>query len=592
MRLVPCRRVQLRLASRAALLQVAALAATSLTGCATNTVIAPFAMTAAAGASAAECTPYGPEEVLPGKEQVYWVPDDASRRCDVRSRALAVKEDGKFRALYGRERDTPGFGVEDAVAPVLSKLDEEAKLKAVAGQPLRVLIFAHGGMVDHAGAVKNAEVLSHGMLTDGYVPLFLIWNSNLTVAYADRLACVRDGVRDCNYAVLAAPSRGLGDLASSVARAPQNVGGHILRFQQSRLSGTDPKYHLAREQITEVCRKIEPISSVASVQTCEQRIVFPPFSDPVHLNGQEVPPTIHDVIYFNPIWFGTRGATSLLFPELGAKAWDNMVRRTRMAFQRPARIPDAASCPPKQIPPNDDVGGFAIFFDRLACRISTASPDHALYTTSDGAVQVPIELHYYGHSMGALVGNELLSRYPELPWKRVVYMAAASPMRDFRLAAVPTLEAHSEAEFYNLTLHPLNEARERHLDGVVAQGSLLEWIDEMFEGPRSPDERIMGKWNNFAATLPLVDPRVRPRIHVRVFAKQERLPGMECGLPPRPAVAGWSPGVHAATHAQVISSPEFHLGRCHPIQHGELNDYSFWRDAYLMGPGTTSQSAQ
>ena len=84
------------------------------------------------------------------------------------------------------------------------------------------------------------------------------------------------------------------------------------------------------------------------------------------------------------------------------------------------------------------------------------------------------------------------------------------------------------------------------MGGLAPEGSLLEWIDEMFEGPRSPDQRSMGKWSNFKQSAYLIPKAVRERATVRVFAKGVG-PGAECYRPDE---------------------------RCHPRSHGEFTDYS------------------
>ena len=66
-----------------------------------------------------------------------------------------------------------------------------------------------------------------------------------------------------------------------------------------------------------------------------------------------------------------------------------------------------------------------------------------------------------GHSMGAIVVNELLQLFPDLPYEFLVYMAGAASVRDTSRAVTPVLVDNLGCtKFYGLMLHPMNEARE------------------------------------------------------------------------------------------------------------------------------------
>ena len=103
-----------------------------------------------------------------------------------------------------------------------------------------------------------------------------------------------------------------------------------------------------------------------------------------------------------------------------------------------------------------------------------------------------------GHSMGTIVANEMVLTHPNLCYSNIVYMGAACNVSDFANAVIPCLERDTNAHFYNLTLHPIAEAREaqwNYLD-LTPRGSLLEWIDNFLSNPRTVPERTLGKWDN------------------------------------------------------------------------------------------------
>jgi hypothetical protein len=53
-----------------------------------------------------------------------------------------------------------------------------------------------------------------------------------------------------------------------------------------------------------------------------------------------------------------------------------------------------------------------------------------------------------------------------------------------------------DLRFYDLTLHQDWDAREIEVEGAAPMGSLLEWIDDIFETPLTPIDRTLGKWEN------------------------------------------------------------------------------------------------
>ena len=265
-----------------------------------------------------------------------------------------------------------------------------------------------------------------------------------------------------------------------------------------------------------------------------------------------------------------------------------MVRRTRLAFEWPEGSDDGSEDlglikkdasvggPANPICPRDysgtRKGGFELFFERLECEIDAVR----FQNDERGGQPLKVEIHYYGHSMGAIVGDEVIWRHPDLPWSKITYMAAANSIRDFRLMVAPSLHQWSSikgnslesfkkkgpagpVEFYTLMLHPLAESRELHYFGVPPEGSLLEWIDEMFANPRTSDDRTFGKWNNIRRQMAEFPVGAREHMHFRVFPAQEDTryegPGRDCI------------GVHG----------ELPPPRCHPTAHGDFDNFSFWR---------------
>lgn len=543
---------------------------------------------------------------------------DVEHRCNVSDRTLAVHVLGQFRNIYGPEAtDKRGeplpISAADAISRVIKMLRDEAAAKTD-DSPLKILIFVHGGLVDHRNAVLAAESLAPGMIADGYTPVFLIWNSDIATSYGDRLCCVKDGEQWVDGKGFFVPVRAAGDVAASGARAVENFAQQWLRFHDSVIKKSGTPYYLRYRDTDLLCRDL--------VGACPH-LIYPKFAEPrdadTYLNDQRVRIRSKQIEYA-ALW-PVRVAATVTLPEVGAKAWDNMVRRTRLALENamlssdaydasskpcetmqadadrraPSRKPQAALAPDEPRYQQLGFGGFGIFFARLDCEIA-----HGRFTRKADGVDrpVPLELYFYGHSMGAIVGDEAIWRYPNLPWKRIVFMAAATSIRDFRTSVVPILRctgrdavlAESKpcclgVQFYGLSLHPIAESRELNLGGAPPQGSLLEWIDEMFGGPRSFDDRMLGKWTNVEETLPLFPSDARANMTFKVFPKQEDL---RHGDPAEKAVfnAACTPGP-GLRFGDIPANGVDLATRCHPIGHGDFTNFSFWRDAYIDPPSAS-----
>ncbi len=561
----------------------------------------------------AACAPYAKN---PEALKVYALPslaaDDKAGRCNVTSMALAVHKLGEFRNIYGPETAEGAVAPSSVIDPVIDGLKRQAsalcpRTQADCKPVFKILIFAHGGLVSHAGGVLGAESMAPGMLADGYAPVFLIWNSDFGTAYVDRLCCVRDGQEDSRYAAYFVPIRLGGDVAASGARAAENFGQQLIRFKESVVDRGPNQYFLQGDDLSKLCLTLQP-GPCPDLASPKIIYPFPGLSpDAQDLNGLDQPVIEKSAGYVATL--PLRVVATTVLPASGAEAWDNMVRRTRLALQEPESTSQNPNCAARtreseanssqrhggadqkrefyRFHPMGE-GAFATFFDRLECEIDA----NAFVDAQNRPVAV--ELYFYGHSMGALVGNELLVQHPNLPWRRIVYMAAATPVRDFRLMVAPMLDCDvrrwtqpcwptpapdpsAGVHFYSLMLHPLAESHDLEAHGAVPEGSLLEWIDEMFGGPKSVDDRMLGKWTNAEKMLTMFTPSERRRMTFRVFPAQERTAG---GDP----VEAKAFGAECTPGPADYPPPSVSTDRCHPIMHGEFAAYSFWRDDFLCGP--------
>ncbi|MEM7412796.1 MAG: hypothetical protein AAF430_21365 [Myxococcota bacterium] len=139
-----------------------------------------------------------------------------------------------------------------------------------------------------------------------------------------------------------------------------------------------------------------------------------------------------------------------------------------------------------------------------------------------------LSIRLVAHSMGAIVADRLLDRHDDLYFSEVVYLGAASTIKDFSEQALPYLVNNPSTRFSARTLHPTNEAHEwwrwYGFFGFLPRGSLLEWIDLYLTEPRSKVDRTFGSWNNVADLLPQIrfmESSSRERLCIRGFGLKD-----------------------------------------------------------------------
>src|SRR4029077_1559560 len=144
-----------------------------------------------------------------------------------------------------------------------------------------------------------------------------------------------------------------------------------------------------------------------------------------------------------------------------------------------------------------------------------------------------------GHSMGAIVAAELVHRFHRMPVDNLVLMAAACSINDFKNKIIPYLEEQDlraqiiarapttsdicgpvvKTHVFNLCLNDEAEHIEPNpgqLD-FSQRGSLLTWIDTLYQTPESENDRTLGRWVNAVLATDDIPQDVISRISIKGF---------------------------------------------------------------------------
>jgi pimeloyl-ACP methyl ester carboxylesterase len=352
-----------------------------------------------------------------------------------------------------------------------------------AGKVNRVVIYIHGGLNFITGAGAKAAELTPVMLNEGIYPIFIVWSSNLFDTYGEHLI-VREGMRQPGKGLITLPFQLVADLGTAVARAPlamtklfYNDLYHLAPDDFSRHKQAEDRFHRLQEVYREPGTQGERGKPIAVSSGSD---------------GRQLPKKTEDVVSWS-VFLPLKASTTPIIDSLGSAAWFNMLRRTRVMFSRESSFVSTEATDANLKLQSQ----FRYYGREGAVRLFLEEAQNGL--TKLGGDDPHITL--IGHSMGAIIAGEMLFCAPGIHYENVVFMAAASTINDFKYKVVPYLEfpTNKQTRFYNLCLNTANETGERqpweHLE-IAPRGSLLVWIDSMFDNPISEDDRTMGRWEN------------------------------------------------------------------------------------------------
>lgn len=429
-----------------------------------------------------------------------------------------VVADDHGRLAY-REPNHDADGKPDFAGRIHKLLDTVA---ATEGRQL--LIYVHGGLNSEKAIVGNSDLqkIFGEMRHSSYEPLFLVWRTGAWETWWEQVSRVRGGQR-FERPVWDTPVYIGTDLLQGVVRAPVTYLKQIGRVTDYYSASPEHGWKLAGEQWPYLGGQVNVDNNLVK-----------------HIHIDDEHPSLARAAGY-ALTFPARTLSSPFVDSLGTTAWENMVRRARTTIHQTAEFDPACVTPGSEIW-NElvaDPRGTGAFV-----KLFRVIEDWQANRETNGKPKVQITL--IGHSMGTIILGDLIRLFPKLPYRDIVYMGAATSIGEFARSVIPYLRENPEARFYNLMLHPQREAVELTGGGAVPSGSLLEWIDEMYEPPRTMLDRTLGKWRNVRQARMIIPKDVGKRILLKVFGQ----------------------------------------GTGEPLEHGDFNDarQCFWNPGYWTVP--------
>jgi hypothetical protein len=109
----------------------------------------------------------------------------------------------------------------------------------------------------------------------------------------------------------------------------------------------------------------------------------------------------------------------------------------------------------------------------------------------------------------------------------IVFLASADTINNTINSLGDYMLQNKTTDFYNVSLHPRADATEipPNTLGAAPNGSLLEWVDQMYGPNRTRLDRTMGNWWNLKDALHLFpddeEQTLKKRMHIKVFGFNE-----------------------------------------------------------------------
>ncbi len=350
------------------------------------------------------------------------------------------------------------------------------------GDKKKIIIYIHGGLNTIKSSEERAKWLSDELIKEDYHPVFIHWRSGLFTSYGEHLFTQRQGEHWSFWGPVSSPWVLVMDFGKAIARTPMVWFYQSISYLKA-LGYQTPKVKNAMN----ISRLLEQDESFDYSEGEDSRSAGMEVSQGVFGVGQFIISLV----------------TAPIFDAVGTGAWDVMKRRTDILFTKAdtdSNVDLKAYAEGKQ-------GALVQFFEKLKDKVTDPST---------GKPREDYEITLVGHSMGTIVASQILSRWQEIRYRKIIFMAAACTIKDFELSVVPYMR-QGDTHFYNYVLHRKAENYESHFWGLGGVGSLLVQIDNFYANPVSEKERTFGKWENVMNGINYIPQDIQDRIHIRAM---------------------------------------------------------------------------
>jgi hypothetical protein len=442
-------------------------------------------------------------------------------------------------------------------------------------RPPKLFVFIHGGLNRQTETIERAAKLCERIADAGYYPLFLNWQSAFSTSYLNHLFWIRqgedwrEGMLSTAGGILTAPAQLFGDAARAIMR------GAVVTFFQIRndaetvplfrpmLSPGSSDLALAQETAyTALCQQLPSGQPPTSIDALEEyaRILNRRDEDCI-THGIEAN---HELAQFQlTLGVDKRGAleknlaftkyiftlptklvTASTIDAAGTNAWSIMLRSVSQLFHYDAeqRIHNNLEHTHSIKPASQSYtshGALPFFFKKLEAKLCNKPPEEKGCDNPN-----KWEITLAAHSTGAIIAHHILREFEDLPIKNILYMGAASSIRDYQETVFPYLTKRNKnlasdqcnqgqellavqipTCVYHLMLHEAAESGEWISDVIdpLPRGSLLIWLDNFLSHPLSKEDRTLGRFTNFITTMHHTPLELRPFIHIRKFGVGEEV---------------------------------------------------------------------
>ena len=386
-----------------------------------------------------------------------------------------------------------------------------------------IMIYVHGAPLfrnlKSREARRKLKELRH--LNPNWYPVILAWNGTLAGAYSDHLFRIRQGRRiSALRSSVTWPAHFFSDMLTSIGRAPSTWTVHANHMLQSEL----PQFDISGEKETAAWNQRLTLDfqgkSPETSGECMKKLRV----SPVYPRDPKASPAT--IVNF-PLDSARRVpllAISPLIASFGSSMWTNYNRRAQAAVRQGSEFEKDGAI--RKVDDDTPSGALAVLFNEIARIEIPAKPEFILIGHSTGTI-ILTELISARLAAAKTHAAEQTSTPPtevtaQETIKKMVFLGAASTLRDFSKTVVPYLKIDGKTRFYNVSLNGYYEARATY--GAAVSPSLLEWIDISFARPASHTDRVMGKWENVMLAVHTIPCDLRDRIELKHLPSEEGYP--------------------------------------------------------------------